>query len=121
MNPKLPLGLIASAILLTTSTPANAGPRYDAKLSIGYSKSGGGQFAGHLRSHGGCVAGRKVAVYRKGPGTDPSIGSGTVSAAGRWSASSSGISAGDYYAKTPTVKTSAGLCAAAKSATTRVS
>ena len=121
MNPKLMLGLIVAVLALSSSATTIAGPSFQTKLSIAYSPSSGGQFAGHVRSHAGCVAGREVSVYRKGPGRDPLTGTGTARPGGRWSVPVAQIPAGDYYAKAPAMHSSAGTCAAAKSATTHVS
>ena len=121
MKPKLSLGLAVLSLVLCASPAALAGPRYDTTLSIAYSPSSGGRFAGHLVSHAGCVAGREVSVYRKEPGKDAAIGHDTAAASGRWRVAANRIAAGDYYAKTPRVSTAGGICAAAKSVTTRTS
>lgn len=121
MKPRISLGLLVALLVLCVSPVALAGPTYQTKLSINYSRSSGGYFAGKLRSHGGCVAGRDVVVYLKSSGTDPTVGRDTTAASGKWRVAPGQIAAGDYYAKTQAVKIGAGTCAGAKSATTRAS
>lgn len=117
------VGLLVMVLALPASAVALGGSGYPTSLSIQYSRSSGGYFSGKLRSHAGCVDGRKVAVYRKQSGSDPSVGSSTVAASGKWRAATGKAAAGDYYAKTPrrNLGGGAGSCAAAKSATTHVS
>ena len=116
------LGTLVMLLALCSNSVALGGSRYQTSLSIGYSPSSGGSFAGKVRSHAGCVGGRKVVVYRKGPGSDRSIGNDTAAASGRWSVAASKPAAGDYYAKTSGLTlNSGGKCASAKSVSTHVS
>jgi len=121
MTRKRSLAALVAAATLFSSSVAIASPSFQTRLSIGYSTTSGGQFAGHLRSHAGCVAGREVSLYRQTPGADARVGSNTVGATGRWKVGVARPPAGDYYAKVPRLRTGAGVCAAAKSATTHVS
>ncbi len=123
MKPKIAVGLLVAVLALWAGSLALGGSRYETKVSISYSRSSGGYFAGKVRSHGGCVAGRVVAVYRKRPGSDPAVGKDTTRSNGRWRVAPSQIATGEYYAKTPAVRLGggAGTCAGAKSATTRAS
>jgi hypothetical protein len=114
------LGTLVMLLALCVNGVALGGSSYQTSLSIGYSP--GGSFAGKLRSHAGCVGGRKVVVYRKGPRSDRSIGNDTAAASGRWSVAASKPAAGDYYAKTSGLTlNSGGKCASAKSVSTHVS
>ncbi len=122
MKRSILVGMLVALLALGANNVALGGPSYPTSLSIGYSPSSGGSFAGKLRSHAGCVGGRKVVVYRKGPGSDRSVGNSTAAPSGRWSVAAAKPSAGDYYAKTKgRTLNSGGKCAAAKSVSTHVS
>jgi hypothetical protein len=112
--------LLAAALLLGTAGGAVAASSYPTTLSISYSRTSG-DFSGTLRSHSGCIGGRKVTVYRQSPGNDPAVASGKSAASGKWRAAGGGVKKGDYYAKTPAYSGSAGRCAPAKSPATHVS
>jgi hypothetical protein len=114
---------VAAAVLATSVGAASAAPLYDTKLSINYSHSSK-SFSGRVKSSlGACAVGRKVTVYRKQGGNDPSVGSDSASASGSWRVRPSRIVVGDYYAKAPTVRlrSNHGTCRAATSVTTHAS
>lgn len=68
------------------------------------------------------TSGRRVAVYRSSPGSDPSIGSTTTSGSGNWGMVTGKPRRGDYYAKVSAKSVGGGIhCAGARTATTHVS
>ena len=122
MRTKTISGLVAALLIFAMSGVAFAGSGASSSLSIGYSPSSGGSFAGKLRAPQGCVGGRKVVVFRKSSGSDTAVGNGNSSPNGAWSAKAGRITAGDYYAKTKSVTLKSGTkCASAKSPSTHVS
>ncbi len=122
MKGKAFLGLLVALLAFSAGGVALGGPKYPTKLSIGYSRSSGGLFAGDLKSHKGCVGGRKVVVYRKKRGHDRAVGNDAAAPNGSWRVAARKPKAGDYYAKTKGSRLKDGAkCAAAKSAATHVS
>jgi len=122
MKGKAFLGLLVTLLALSAGGIAFGGPKFPSKLSIGYSRSSGGYFAGDLKSHRGCVDGRKVVVYRKKRGHDPAVGNDTAAPNGTWRVAARRPKAGDYYAKAKGARLKrGGRCGAAKSASTHVS
>lgn len=116
------LGTLAAFLTLGAGNVALAGTNYPTQLSMGYSNSSGGSFAGKVRSIGKCTGGRRVAVYRLTPGPDPSIGSATTSRSGNWRLVTGKPRRGDYYAKVRPGSAGVGTrCAGARTAVTHVS
>jgi hypothetical protein len=121
------ISLVCLVAILTAfvGALAIAATRYDAKLTISYSRASGGHFSGEVKSQKhACIAGRKVTVYRKKHGRDPAIGSDTSSRKGRWKVNPARrVAVGNYYAKSPPfhLGSGAGTCTAAKSITTHAS
>jgi hypothetical protein len=103
---------------------ASAAPKFNTRLSIGYSPSSG-RFSGNVKSNeNACIAGRKVTVYLKQGGRDKAIGTDTSRKNGSWKVAPNGsLTPGYYYAGTPAhgLGPGVGICGAAKSATTRSS
>ena len=121
MKAKLALGLLVAMLALGVSNVALGGPKYPTSLSIGWSRSAK-KFDGKLKSHAGCVGGRKVVVYMKKPGRDRAVGNDATSGSGRWVVKPGRVPKGDYYARTSgTTLKSGGKCSAAKSPATHVS
>lgn len=116
------LGLLAAFLTLGVGNVATAGNNYPTSLSMNYSSASGGRFAGKVRSRNVCVSKRRVLVYRKSPGRDPSIGGTTSSGSGRWDLRTGKPRTGDYYARTAPKPAGSGVrCGGARSATTHVS
>lgn len=115
-------GLLAAVAVLGASGVAAAGINYPTKLSMHYSRSSGGQFAGAVNSSNACTSNRRVVVYRKSPGRDGSIGSAKSSSGGHWHLRTGKPRSGNYYAQTNPKSAGAGVrCGGARSATTHVS
>ncbi|MBK8294538.1 MAG: hypothetical protein IPK93_07090 [Solirubrobacterales bacterium] len=116
------MGTLATFLAIGAGNVALAGTNYPAGLKMGYSGASGGSFAGKLRSSRKCKGGRRVAVYRSTPGSDPSIGSTTTSANGKWGIATGKPRRGDYYAKVGAKSAGGGIrCGGARTATTHVS
>jgi hypothetical protein len=122
--------LISLACLVAVLTPCVGGvafgnTRFNTKLTISFSRASGGHFSGKVKSQkNGCIARRRVTVYRKKHGRDPAIGSDSSSRKGKWRVDPAGrVAAGNYYAKSPPLHLAAGAgtCAGAKSITTHAS
>jgi hypothetical protein len=118
---------LASCVALAMpffGTAALGASAFNTKLTIQFSRAAG-RFSGRVSSpNHACVVNRKVTVYRTKSGPDPAVGADMTSAAGRWRVKPGGrLVAGDYYAKTPSVRlgAGAGTCSAAKSVATHAS
>lgn len=120
----LSIAAVTAVFVSIASGVAFGAPRYDTKLSIGYSRQSG-SFSGGVKSkHAKCVPGRRVTVYRQQGGHDPSVGSDSSSANGRWRVNPPGhVATGNYYAKTASVHlaSNGGTCRAATSVATHAS
>ena len=116
------LGTLAAFVVLGAGNVAMAGTNYPSRISMGYSSSSGGSFAGSVGSSAKCRGGRTVSIYRTSPGADPSIGSTRTSSSGSWGMVTGKPRRGDYYAQVSPKSAGAGVrCGGARTATTHVS